>query len=148
MIFDAVALAQPFDDTAGKRRGVLRRRDVLLEDDELVAAEAGDEILRAQHLAQAIGDRTQKLIAAGMTQRIVDLLELVKIDEEQSRQTLRMARDCEQTLDLVPKIDTVRQRREIVVAGQMADPGLGVAALRDVLEQQNRTAISHRLDSP
>ncbi len=89
-----VALAQALDDAAGEARGILGRADVLLEHDELVAAEAGDEILGTQHLAQAVGDRAQELVAAGMAERVVDLLELVEIDEQQRREALGMRARC------------------------------------------------------
>ena len=89
MIVDLVAFAQAVDDAAGKARRILVRLDVLLEHDEFVAAEASDEILRPQHFAQAVGDRAQQLVAAGMAERVVDLLELVEIDEQQRRQLRR-----------------------------------------------------------
>ena len=88
MIVDLVALAQAIDDAARQAGGVLVRLDVLLEHHEFVAAEPRHEILRPQHFAQAVGDRAQQLVAAGMTQRVVDLLELVEIDEQQRRQLL------------------------------------------------------------
>ena len=70
------------DDAAREARGILGRIDILLEHHEFVAAEARHEILRAQHFAQAVGDRAQELIAAGMAKRVVDLLELVEVDEQ------------------------------------------------------------------
>ncbi len=112
VIVDAIALAQPLDDAAGKRGGVFGRRDVLLEHDELVAAEAGDEILGPQHLAQTIGDGAQQLVAAGVTERVVDLLELIEVDEEQRGEPLGVMRIRQQPLDLVVEADPVGQRRE------------------------------------
>jgi WD40 repeat protein len=53
--------------------------------DELVAAKPRHEVLRPQHLAQTVGDRAQQLVAAGMAERVVDLLELVEVDEQQRR---------------------------------------------------------------
>ena len=66
--------------------------DVLLEHNEFVAAEAGDEILWPQHLAQPVRHRAEQLVAAGMAERVVDLLELVEVDEQQRRQTGRLPR--------------------------------------------------------
>ena len=59
MIVDLVALAETVDDAPGENGGILAGVDVLLEHDELVAAEARHEILRAQHFAQPVGDRAQ-----------------------------------------------------------------------------------------
>ena len=91
MIVDLVALAQMVDDSPGETRGILARFDVLLEHDEFVAAEPRHEILRAQHFAQPVGDRAQQLVAAGMTQRVVDLLELIEVDKQQCRQLVGIA---------------------------------------------------------
>ena len=120
--------------------------DVLLEHNEFVAAEAGDEILRPQHFAQAAGDRAQQLVAAGMAERVVDLLELVEVDEQQRRQLLGTVLGRQQVADLVAEIDPVGQRGQFVVARQMADLGFGVAPLGDVLEQHDCAALGHRLE--
>ena len=114
--------------------------DVLLEHHEFVAAEAGHEILRPQHFAQPAGDRAQRLVAAGMAERVVDLLELVEVDEQQRRQLRRAP--CwlrEQTADLVAEIDPVGQRGELVVARQMAD--LCASALRRSVMSSSSTTV-------
>ena len=148
MIVDLVALAQMIDDAPGQTGGVLVRFDVLLKHHEFVAAEPRHEILRAQHFAQAIGDRTQQLVAAGMTQRIVDLLELIEVDEQQRRQLLGIVRNRQQALDLVAEIDPVGQRRQFVIARQMGDSGFRIAPLGDVFQQHDRAAAGHRLERP
>ena len=130
MIVDLVALAEAIDDAPGEARGVFIGDDVLLEHHEFVAAEARHEILGPQHLAQPIGDGAQQLVAAGMAERVVDLLELVEVDEQQRRQLLRALLDRQQPLDLVAEIDPVGKRRQLVITRQMADPGFGVVAAR------------------
>ena len=121
---------------------------MLLEHHEFVAAEARDEILRPQHRAQTVGDRAQQLVAAGMAQRVVDLLELVEVDEQQGRHPAGLMRNLQKAFDLVAEIDPVGQRGQFVIARQMADPRLGVAALGDVLEQHDGAAAGHRLKRP
>ena len=148
MIVDLVALAQMVDDAPGETGGVLVRFDVLLEHHEFVAAEPRHEILRAQHFAQPVGDRAQQLVAAGMAERVVDLLELIEVDEQQRRQLLGIVRNRQQTLDLVAEIEPVGQRRQFVVARQMADPGFGVAPFGDVFQQHDGAAAGHRLECP
>ena len=49
-------------------------------DGELVAGNAGQRILRLQQPAQATGKRQQDGVAGSVTDRVVDLLELVDID--------------------------------------------------------------------
>ena len=83
-----------------------------------------------------------------MAERVVDLLELVEIDEQQRRQMLGALLDRQQPPDLVAEVDPVRQRRQFVVARQMTDPRFGVAALGDVFHQNDRTAPAHRLEGP
>ena len=51
------------------------------EDRELVAAEAGDGVLAAQRVAQALAADLQQLVAGRVAERVVDLLEVVEVDE-------------------------------------------------------------------
>ena len=73
--------AQARDDALGQRAGLLGVAQGVLQHHELVAAEAGDDVGAAHGRAQPVGDRAQQLVAAGMAQRVVDLLELVEVDE-------------------------------------------------------------------
>ena len=52
------------------------------QDHELVAGIAGNQIGSPQCSVQALGDFDQHLVASVMTQRIVDLLELIEVDEQ------------------------------------------------------------------
>ena len=136
------------DDPPRQNGGILVRFDVLLEHHEFVAAEARHEILRAQHGAQPVGDRAQQLVAAWMTQGVVDLLELVEVDEQQCRQLLGFVPQGQQTADLVTEIDPVGKRGQFVVTRQMTDPGFRVAPLGDVFKQHDGAAARHRLECP
>jgi len=136
------------DNSPGETRGVLARFDVLLEHHEFIAAEPRHEILRAQHFAQPVGDRAQQLVAARVTQGVVDLLELIEVDKQQCRQLVGMMRNRQQTLDLVAEIEAVWQRRQLVVTRQMGNSGFGVAPLGDVFKQHDGAAPGHRLKGP
>ena len=57
---------------------------------ELVAAEAGDLVLRAHARAQAIGDRDEQLVADRVAERVVDGLEVVDVDEEDGELVRRL----------------------------------------------------------
>src|ERR671938_471588 len=48
----------------------------------IVAAEAGDRVVRAQGGLQPARDRLQQLVAAGVAERVVDHLEAVDVEEE------------------------------------------------------------------
>ena len=81
MPVDLVGLAERGHDAPGQRRRFVAAGDRRLHDDELVAAEARDDVGRAHQPAQAIGHGAQEHVAARMAERVVDLLELVEVDE-------------------------------------------------------------------
>ena len=57
-------------------------------------------------------------------------------------------RNAQQALDLVAEIDPVGKPGQLVVPRQMADLGLRVAPLGDILEQHDGAAAGHRLERP
>src|SRR3954453_7133132 len=59
---------------------VLSRAD----DRELVAAEAGDGVVRAVARAQLVGDPAQELVAGGVPVAVVDRLEVVEVDDNEA----------------------------------------------------------------
>jgi hypothetical protein len=148
VIVDLVTFAQVIDHSPGETGGFLGRFDILLKHHKFVAAEPRDEVLRAQHRAQPVGDGAQQLVAAGMTERVVDLLELIEVDEQQCRQLLGIVGNRQKALDLVAEIDPVGERREFVVARQMRNSGFRVAPLGDVFQEHDGTAAGHRLKGP
>ena len=148
MIVDLVTLAQVIDDAAGENGRLIGRFDVLLKHHEFVAAEPRHEILRTQHGAQPVGDRAQQLVATGMTQGVVDLLELIEVDEQQRRQLLGIVRGCQKMLDFVAEIDPVRKPRQFVKTRQMRNSGFRVAPFGDVFKQHDGAAACHRLECP
>src|SRR3984893_17564613 len=125
------------DDAPRQHGGVLVRIDVLLEHDELVAAEPRHEILGPQHLAQSLGDRAEQLVAAGMTQGVVDLLELVEIDEQQRRELIGAVRQLERAIAsrkltrLGSSVSSSKRARWLILAS---------AARRSVMSSTSTTA--------
>jgi hypothetical protein len=68
---------QPFGTAAGVGiGGVLQQHGVL------VTAEAGQHLARPQRLAQPPADLAQEVVADGVAQGVVDLLEPVEVEEE------------------------------------------------------------------
>lgn len=51
---------------------------------ELLAPDAADEILLAQHFAADGGDLSQHLVAARVTEFIVDALEMIDIEDDEA----------------------------------------------------------------
>ena len=70
-------------DQVGDVGGVLRLADVVQQHHELVAADAADGVRLAHAAADARGDFLQQLVADGVAEGVVDLLEPVEVDVEQ-----------------------------------------------------------------
>ncbi len=62
------------------------------EDDELVAAETGDQVLAADHPPQSSRDLDENLVADMVAEGVVDVLEVVEIDEREDGGLVRRAR--------------------------------------------------------
>ena len=91
MSVEIVGAAERVEHARRERLALLERFDRRLQNDELVAAEARDDVGVADGVAQPLGDRLQQHVAAGMAQRVVDLLELVEIDEVDGAHIVRRA---------------------------------------------------------
>ena len=76
------------DDGVGLGSG---SAEILAQDDELVTGDSRQGVARAEHLAQALGHGHQHLVADPVTERVVDALEPVEIDEEHGRGQARTA---------------------------------------------------------
>ena len=62
---------------------------VIDQDRELVATEPSGDIVGAQDFAQAVGDVHEEAIARRVAQRVVDDLEVVEIEEQDHRESVR-----------------------------------------------------------
>ena len=133
------------DQALGERGGLLRVAQGILQDHELVAAEAGDDVGAAHGVAQPVGDGAQELVAAGMPQRVVDLLELVEVDEVDGKRAAA-AQARHRRVHLVAEERAVGQPGQRIVARQLVDLGLGHRAVGDVLEQHDAAAVGHRVE--
>jgi hypothetical protein len=78
-------------------------------------------------------------------QRVVDLLEAVKIKHEHREIGASPARDGKGELQALPQQDAVWQIGQRVMMGHMRDLGLGPALLGDVLVRRHPAATGHRL---
>ncbi len=56
--------------------------EVRADHEELVAADAGHAVLRADRVGQALGGREQQTVADLVAERVVDVLEPVEVDED------------------------------------------------------------------
>ena len=139
---DLEGLGKPGDDALGERSRLFRVTQGILQHDELVAAETGDDVGASHGRAQPVGHDAQELIAARVAQRVVDLLELVEVDEVDGEWPAA-AQARHRGVHLVAEKRPVRQAGERIVAGQLIDLGLGHAPIGDVLEQNDRAPVGH-----
>ena len=79
------------EDAPGDVGGLLRVDDAVEQDGELVAAEAGDGVGRPHGRLEPGGDLLQHEVAGGVTEAVVDRLEVVEVDEDDARPTGRRA---------------------------------------------------------
>ena len=113
----------------GKRGGVGRLRHPNLHDGELVAAHAGDRVGLAHQRAQPIGDHLQELVAGGMAERVVDVLEVVEV-EHVGGDHLAALGAGERVLEPLVQQDAVGQARQRVVQRHVRDLRLRRGAAR------------------
>ena len=72
-----------FEQFPGEQSHRVGVADILEQDDELIAAQPGQGIGRAQQGTQSCGDAAQQTVAELMSQGVVDVLEVVEVDEQQ-----------------------------------------------------------------
>ena len=116
------------DQSSGESLGVWGSREVPREQDELVPAEAHGKVVRSGDAPQPAAHLSQHLVARAMTQRVVDVLEVVEVDQQERRRAPTGLPACEAAVALLGQDDPGREGCELVVPCQPV--GLvGLAAL-------------------
>ena len=96
-----------------------------LQHREFVAAEPRDEALVEDSGAQFAADVLQQLIADGVAQRVVDVLEVVEIDDVHRKRARGRRRGVRQPKQLILERPSVRKIRQRVVARQKVEASIG-----------------------
>ena len=110
---------------------------VAQQDRELVAAEPRGRVDRAHAVGQAPGDHLEDLVAGGVAEAVVDVLEVVEVEEQHRHRPLVAAAPDERVLDAVAEQRAVRQPGERVVEGLVLEFVLEGLALGDVAHVQH-----------
>ena len=153
----ARAILQP--DLLGRARAREQHR-------ELVAAEAGEDVVGAQDAAQARADLGEHGVAGVMAERVVELLEAVDVDDQQRQRLVVCARAGQMRAQPAAELAAVGQAGELVgrrlaarlvEAADLADGERGAGHRgehgrprerdrdrRDVLERRRRRAAPAR----
>ena len=125
-------LGERVEQVAGHLRGGLGRGAGLEQHGELVAAEAGGGVARGEPLGEPAGADAQQLVARGMAERVVDLLEVVEVEEEDGEALLRGRAGVERVLEPVDEQRAVREVGQRVVERAVGEPVLQRDAVRHV----------------
>ena len=115
----------------------------MLHDGEFIAAEARDEILRPDRLAQPLGNALEVFVADQMSERIVCALEFVDVDIEDREPDASSFE--QQSLDVALKQGSIRQIGQRVVMRETLDPRFHAATFGHVLERGGPAAIRRAL---
>ena len=89
---DVDRLLRRVEDARRQRHGVVARRRTFHEDEELIAADPGHGVVVARRDAQPFGQLADDIVARRVSERVVDRLEAVDVDE-QDRQLLAQPAD-------------------------------------------------------
>src|ERR1039458_4034175 len=111
-------MLERLEQALGDQLRSCRQRELLGDHDELVAAEAPQRIGVAYHALEPRGDRAQEFVADTVTERVVDRLEVVEIDEQRRHRGLAATRAREHLLDTVQDQRPIREPCQRVVCRQ------------------------------
>ena len=122
LVADGVGRADRRDQAVGDRQ---QRRVVAAgrgDDGELVAADAGDQIVAAHGVGQPLRHRADQFVADRMAERVVDVLEVVEVDVEHGRRRAALAHVGDHRFEPLAEEDAVGQAAQRIVQGEMAQP--------------------------
>ena len=135
---DEVRLGDRRHNLLRDQPGVLGLIDFRQEDQELVAAVTADGVRLADARHQALRDRAQDLVADGVTERIVDVLETIAVEEQDRDAAAVAARQRDGAGEAIVQEQPVRQVRQRVVFGQVQHFQPALARHDDVAEDDHR----------
>jgi hypothetical protein len=137
------------ENLLGRGHDVVGMLGVSGQDSELVASQPRDGVGRAKHAAQPGGHLLQEAVAPVVSERVVDVLEAIEVEEQHAEHLLVAARREQCLAQAVTEQASVGQPGERVVQGLVFER-VGVSlALGDVAErgdEQVPGADLHRAD--
>jgi len=132
MALQVEGLAHRFADLVDHAHGMLRPFGQHQDGGKFIAAETADGVAHAQAVDEAAGKLAQQIVADGVAQRVVDILETVDIHEQHGHGPLVFGRLGQRMGQRGVELAAVRQARERVEMGQLHQALLGVLAFGDV----------------
>ena len=110
--------------------------------DELVAAEPDAKVRGAAGIAHALGGHDEHVVAGGMAERVVDLLEAVEVELQHGQPFAAPVRALDQRIEMVGEEGAVVQAGQPVMDG---DEGHGVARI-DQFVRAAQDHVRHRAE--
>jgi hypothetical protein len=135
----------------GELGGVVLVADAGAEHGELVAAEAGHQVVLAHGPAEPVGHVDQQQVARLVPERVVDQLELVEVEEDQGDLAAVAAAVAQVAVERAHEQPAVGQAGQGVVGRLVLERRLPGAPLGDVLERPDEAGLAaagpHRHDA-
>ncbi len=101
-------------------------------DRELVAAQTRQDVGGAQPVAQQVRGRDQRLVSDPVTERVVDLLEVVQIEHRDNATAAVAPRIGELARELLIEAAAIEEARQRIMIGEVLKPTLKLFAGADV----------------
>ena len=118
------------------------------DDDEFIAAHARYQVLHRDRGPQPFRDHLQELVAAGVSARVVDVLEVVDVHVHERQQALSVCDLFQHLWQSSVQIEPVRQARQRVVLGQLQQLAAIRALLRDCFRAMSDVVADQREQPP
>jgi hypothetical protein len=118
---DLVRCSERLAEALGNGHGRLRRGHIVEKHDELVSTHASGGVACPKRGTKARRHIDEKSIAGGMTQGVVDHLEVIEIEEQDREAGLSPADELHAVSQVLPEQGAVRQSGQIVVKRSMAE---------------------------
>ena len=130
--FDLERLGQRRVQTLGDARCFRGVMDALQDHPELVAAKAGSRIAGPDHGLELLRERLQRQIARVVTEPVVDALEVVQVDEQESGLAAGPLAGRDRVVEPLGEMDAVRETGQRVVERLPAQLLLSLSLGRNV----------------
>ena len=130
---DVERLRDPTEDPLGHLDRAVHVADLVEEDGELVAGQPARGVARPDGVGQPARDLDEEPIARAVTQRVVDRLEVVEVEEQDRRHRPVASPTCERVRDPIREQGPVGEPGERIVEGLVAQLGLELGSLGDVV---------------
>ena len=139
LVMDLKGLIDRLDQALAQEIGLSGAMRAHLHHGELVAAEPGTGIRLANAGGDPLGHRDQEIVAREVAERIVDVLEVVEIDQQQGDRLVASAGLGDSVLQAVVQQDPIGQPGQRVVMRHVVNLLLGSLALGYVVEHPDET---------